>query len=172
MRNTLATLPFGIALKEFAHLEEEHHKDCLGKLCLCTWQEADAQSAYRSYGHQEMLIEGVALQQPFSSLLQRACSYDEIRDEIDQQQLPRGECRCLLYDYCSYKQYHCCHNDSQLSVQPMLMMMFMVMLMMMLLTTAFTLMFVMMFVSHIPNVLLFLRAKVRNLFCNLVANKE
>ncbi len=51
-------------------------------------------------------------------------------------------------------------------------MMTFVMMRMMLMTTAFTLMFVMMFVSHIPNVLLFLRAKVRNLFCNLVANKE
>ena len=162
MRNTLTTLPFSITLKEFAHLEEEHYKDCLRKLRLSSWQEADAESAYGGYGHQEMLVEGVALHQAFSSLLQRACSDDEIRDKIDQQQLPRGECRCFLYDYCSYKQYHCCHNDSQLSVQPMLMMMLM--------TTAFTLMFVMMFVSHILNVLLFLRAKVRNLFCNLVAN--
>ncbi len=96
MRNTLTTLPFSITLKEFAHLEEKHHKDCLRKLRLSSWQEANAESAYGGYGHQEMLVEGVAIHQTFCSLLQRACSDDEIRDEIDQQQLPRGERLCLL----------------------------------------------------------------------------
>jgi hypothetical protein len=57
-------------------------------------------------------------------------------------------------------------------VQPVLVVVLVVMLMMMFMTTAFTLMFVMMFVYHILSVLLFLGAKLRNLFCNLVANKE
>jgi hypothetical protein len=61
-------------------------------------------------------------------------------------------------------------------VQPVLVVVLVVMLMMMLvvmlMTTAFTLMFVMMFVYHLLSVLLFLGAKLRNLFCNLVANKE
>ena len=57
-------------------------------------------------------------------------------------------------------------------MQSMFVVVLVVMLMMMLMTTAFTLMFVMMFVYHILSVLLFLGAKLRNLFCNLVANKE
>ena len=145
MRNTLTTLPFGITLKEFAHLEEEHHKDSLRKLRLCSWQETNAESAYGGYGHQEMLIEGITLQQPFSSLLQRTCSDDEIRDEINQQQLPRGERLCLLDRNSKDEKSYGLDNQPQLATQPVLMMMFVVMLM----TTAFTLMFVMMFVSHI-----------------------
>ncbi len=59
-------------------------------------------------------------------------------------------------------------------MQSMFVVMLMVMLMMVFVVvlTALMMMFVMMFVYHILSVLLFLGAKLRNLFCNLVANKE
>ena len=75
MRNTLTALPFSITLKEFAHLEEKHHKDSLRKLRLSSWQEANAESAYGGYGHQEMLIEGVALQQSLHRFFQGPKAY-------------------------------------------------------------------------------------------------
>ena len=45
VRNAIAALALGIALKEFAHLEEQHHKHRLGELRLGTRQETDAQGA-------------------------------------------------------------------------------------------------------------------------------
>ena len=75
MGNTLATLPFGITLKEFAHLEEKHHKDSLGKLRLCTWQEADAESTYSGYSHEEMFIEHLALSNALPCFMERFVAY-------------------------------------------------------------------------------------------------
>ncbi|CUQ48868.1 Uncharacterised protein [Segatella copri] len=34
MRNTVAALSFRISFEEFAHLKEEHHKDCLREFCI------------------------------------------------------------------------------------------------------------------------------------------
>ena len=41
MGYAVATFALGIAFKQFAYLEEQHHEDCFGKLGLCTWQETD-----------------------------------------------------------------------------------------------------------------------------------
>ena len=75
MRNTLTTLPFSITLKEFAHLEEEHYKDCLRKLRLSSWQEADAEGADGSDGHEEMFVEGVAVGDTLPGLVKRLMTY-------------------------------------------------------------------------------------------------
>ena len=85
MGNALAALPFGIALEEFADLEEQHHEDGLGELGLCPREEADAEGADGGYRHQEVLIEGIAVGDSLSSLFQRVVAYYQIRYEIDEQ---------------------------------------------------------------------------------------
>ena len=73
--NALAALAFGIALKEFANLEEQHHEDGLGELGLCPREEADAEGTDGGNRHQEVLIEGIAVGDSLSSLFQRVVAY-------------------------------------------------------------------------------------------------
>ena len=91
MGNALAALPFGIALEEFADLEEQHHEDGLGELGLCPREEADAEGTDGGNRHQEVLIEGIAVGDSLRSLLQRVVADDQIRYKIDKQQLPGGQ---------------------------------------------------------------------------------
>ena len=90
VRNALTALPLGITLKQFAQLEEKHDKHRLWKFRLSTWQEADAEGADSSYGHQEMLVEGIAFQEALQRFLQCVVTYQQVRYQINQQQLPRG----------------------------------------------------------------------------------
>ena len=73
--DALTTLALGITLKEFAHLEEEHHKHCLRELCFCPRQETDAQGADGGHRHQEMLVERLAVGNSLGSFHQGVVSY-------------------------------------------------------------------------------------------------
>ena len=73
--NTFAALALGIALEEFTDLEEEHDEDGLRELRLCPRQETDAKGADGGDGHEEMLVEGIALQDALPSLMQRLVAY-------------------------------------------------------------------------------------------------
>ena len=75
MGDALSALSFSIALKEFTHLEEEHHEDGLRELRLCPRQEADAEGADGSNRHQEVLVEGIAVGDTLPSLMQRFVAY-------------------------------------------------------------------------------------------------
>ena len=75
MGNALTTLPLGIALKEFAHLEEEHHEDGFRILCLCPWQEAYQQRTDGGDGHEEVLVEGIAVSDALPCFAQRLVAY-------------------------------------------------------------------------------------------------
>ena len=71
VRDAVAALPFGIAFKQFAHLEEQHDEHRLRKLCLSSWQEADAQRADGGDSHQEVLVEHVSLGDALPGLPER-----------------------------------------------------------------------------------------------------
>ena len=88
--NGVATLVFGVMLKELAHLEKQHDKHRLGKLHLGTRQETDEQRTDGGYGHKEILIEGVALANALPSLGQHIVTNEQIRYEVDDQLLPHG----------------------------------------------------------------------------------
>ena len=88
MSDARTALSLGIALKELAYLEEEHHKHCLRELRLCTWQKSDTQCSDGSHRHEEMLIKGIALHYPLPCLVECLMTYYQIRNEIYQQQLP------------------------------------------------------------------------------------
>ena len=62
MGNTVTALSLGIALEEFAYLEKEHHKHGLRKLCLCPWQETDAERTDGGYRHEEMFVEDISVE--------------------------------------------------------------------------------------------------------------
>ena len=75
MRNTLTTATFGIALKQFTHLEEQHDEHGLRELRLGSWQEPDAQRPDGGDGHQEVFVQCLAVQQSFGCFLQRVVTY-------------------------------------------------------------------------------------------------
>ena len=104
MRNALTALSLGIALEQLAHLKEQHDEDRLRELRLGSWQESDAEGSDGGNGHEEMLIEGITMQHTFGCLLQRFVAYQQIRNQIYQQQLPRGQCHIFLNDDSGYQQ--------------------------------------------------------------------
>ena len=73
--NAVATLALGVALKEFANLEEQHDEDGLRELGLSTRQEADAEGTDGGHRHEEMFVEHVALGNAFPCLVQRLMAY-------------------------------------------------------------------------------------------------
>ena len=78
MSNAVTALPLGIALEKFTHLKEEHHKDRFRKLRLGSWQKTDTERTDGGNGHEEMLVEGFAMSDTLSSLMQRFMSYQQI----------------------------------------------------------------------------------------------
>ncbi len=81
--DALAAASLGDAFKELADLEEEHHEDGFGELRLGTGQEPYAERADGGDGHQEMLVEGLAVQDAFGGLLEGVEAHDEIGYKID-----------------------------------------------------------------------------------------
>ena len=97
MGNTLATLSFGIALKQFANLEEQHDENGLRKLRLSTGQKADEQGSDGGNRHQEMFVESLAVNESLSRLFQRIVTNQQIGYQIDQQQLPGRQFESVFY---------------------------------------------------------------------------
>ena len=84
MCNAVAALTFGIALEQFANLEKEHHKDCLGKLGFSPRDESDAEGTNGGYRHQEMLVESFALCQSLDGFLQCVVTNQEVGNKVNQ----------------------------------------------------------------------------------------
>ena len=93
MGDALPALALSITLEEFADLEEKHHENGLRELGLCPRQETDAEGTDSGDGHQEVLVERVAVGDALPRLMQRLMAYEQIRNEVDEQQLPLGELR-------------------------------------------------------------------------------
>ena len=114
MGYAVATLAFSKALKQFANLEKEHHEHCLGELCFCTRQESDAQCTYRGDRHKQVFVEHVTTDNAFRRLFQRTVSYEQIRHEVDKQQLPCSKRATFFYHHCHGKQYRRCNDKHYL----------------------------------------------------------
>ena len=102
VRNTLTALPFGITFKEFANLEEQHDKDCLGKLGFCTRYKTNTECSDSGNRHQKMFVEGLAMGYSFCGFFERVVTDDEIGHEIDEQKLPGRKCETLLNNNGNY----------------------------------------------------------------------
>ena len=83
MCDALTALALGVALEEFTHLEEEHHKDRFGEFRLSPRQETDAESTNGGNGHEEVLVESITVGDSLPCLVQRLMAYQQIRYEID-----------------------------------------------------------------------------------------
>ena len=170
--NALTAPALGIALEQFANLEEQHHKHRLRELRLSPRQEADGQRTDGGHRHQQVLVEGIALGNALGRLLQRVITYYYIRYEINQQQLPCRQCPMVLHPYCCHQQY-CRHaNLPQQAIATLLVVVFVsMMFVMMFTTTMLMMMFTMM--SHSNSFFLFyylfLGAKLQHSSCNPVA---
>ena len=105
MGNARTALPLGIALKQLAHLEEQHHKHRLGELRLSPRQETDAQGTDGRHRHQEVLVERLAVRQSLGSLLQRVPADEQVRHQIDQQQLPCSQLAPFFDEHGPSQQY-------------------------------------------------------------------
>jgi len=64
-----------------------------------------------------MLVEGIAVCNALSSFLQGFVAYEEIRNEVDQEQLPGGKVALLLYYYCSREEYSGQGDKDDLTLQ-------------------------------------------------------
>ena len=160
MGDAATALSLGIALEEFTYLEEQHDEDGLWDLGLGTRQKTDGKSADGGHRHQEVLVEGIAVCQTLGSFFQRLVTYQQIRNEIDQQQLPCRQRPLMLDDDGAYQQHRRQKNQRQLLAQRVLlvvmlmavpMTVFVMMLIVVLVRAALVFMFVvvMMFVCHI-----------------------
>ena len=146
MGNAATTLSLGVALEEFANLEEQHDEDGFGELCLGTWQETYGKGADGGYRHQEMFVEGIAVHQSFDGFLQRFVTYQQVRNEIDQQQLPRRQCPLMFDDDSDSQQQGGNDDERQLTAQRVLLMMVFMLMMMFMLVMMFMLMMMFMLV--------------------------
>ena len=135
----VATLALGVAFKQFAYLEEQHHEDCFGKLGLCTWQETDTERTDCGNGHKEMLVEHVAADDALKCFLQRIVTDKKIRHEVNQQQLPRRQTAILLYNYCADKQQRSKNDKQQCALHAVMLMVVMMMFMIVMLMFVMTL---------------------------------
>ena len=167
VRNRFAALSFGIAFKEFADLEEEHHEDGFGELCLGTWEESDAESAQCRDGHEEVFVKWFAFHHAFDGFLDGVKSHYEVGDKIDEQQLPGGQCVVVLDIYCDEEQNdgHCNLDDRFLhSTFVMMVVMMMSFFIMVVVMMPFVIMFVVVMVMMFVR----MRAALASLFVFIV----
>ena len=129
VRYAVAALALSIAFKHLAYLKEQHDEHRLGKLRLGSRQETYAESPHRGYRHEEILVEHVATGDSFPCLLERVVAHEEIRHEVDKQQLPCGESCIPLYEHCHYEQHRRHTYEREFALHAPIMVMMMVVLM-------------------------------------------
>ena len=105
MGDAFAAPALGIALEQLADLEEQHHEHGFRKLGLRARQEAYAERAYGGDGHQEVLVEHVSFDYALRGLHEGLAAYKQIRDEIDQQELPGLHSAFLLNQHRGGKKH-------------------------------------------------------------------
>ena len=89
----------GILFEELPELEEEHHEDRLRELALRPRQEAYPERPKSGDAHQEVLVQQLPLRYPFRRLPECIVTDNEVRDEVDEEQLPERQSHMVLYDY-------------------------------------------------------------------------
>ena len=127
MSDAVTAFTLGIAFEELADLEEKHHEDRLGELCLCTRQEANAECTDGCHRHEEMLVEGIAVGHALYGFVKCFVSDEQIGYEINKEQLPCGQLAVLLDDDGCYEKYYRNGDERELAFQTAVLMFVMVM---------------------------------------------
>jgi hypothetical protein len=96
---------FGHLLKEFSNLEEQHHKDGFRELGFGPGHESYSKGAKGGYTHEEILAEGLSVNQGFGRLLEGVPTYNEVRHKVQQKILPGGPGGVFLYEPGGCKKY-------------------------------------------------------------------
>ena len=91
-------LAYSMPLEEFAHLEEQHHGYRLVVVAR-TAHECKGKGSDGSYGHEEILIEHLAVQYSFGSLAQYVVAYYQIYHEEGGKATPSLYLHKLQYHY-------------------------------------------------------------------------
>ena len=194
-----AAVALGLFFEPFSHLEEQHHKNGLRELAFSTGQKADAKGSQRSDAHQEVFVQGFAVDQGLGRLLQGVPTYNQVRDQEQQQVLPDAP-GGILFDDNRHGEQHRRRNDFYQSALTLLLfavvMVVVVPVFMLVLVFMFVFMLVFMFMFVLVLVLVFMfmtfamvtrvmvmfmfffshnlsgftSAKVQPLSCNPVAN--
>ena len=73
---------FGYAFEEFPDLEEQHDEHRLRELRPGAGKETDGERPDRGDGHEEILVQGLPVQQGFRSLTQRLPADNQIRNQV------------------------------------------------------------------------------------------
>ncbi len=173
MGNAGAAPSFGIAFKEFAYLEEKHDEHGFGKLRVGSGEETDAECAHGGDGHEEVFVEHVAVYDTFPRFSECFAADNEVRHEIEQQELPSGPTARSFHGVCRCEKYGCQHYlrhfplHAAFAVLVMMVVFFTVRMGVFAATAATCL--AMLFVCHKCFVVWFLCAKVGRVECNRVA---
>ena len=129
MGDAAAAVALGDALEQFANLIEQHYEYRLCELRLGAREETYAQRACGCDGHEEVLVQRLAVCKTLNSLFEGVPTCHQIRDQENQQQLPGLEGKCLFYDYggdekdCRYR------NADYAFLQPAFVLMLVMMMM-------------------------------------------
>ena len=98
-------------LKQFAHLEEQHHKHSFGKLRFGSGQKAYAHGSYGSDEHQEVLVENLTMAYSFKRLAHYIVAHHHIGHKINKEHLPHWQLHRMPY-YGSGCEQNGSNNDS------------------------------------------------------------
>ena len=102
----------GCALRQYPRrvrpLGKQHHEHCLGELVVRAWHEPDGERTQRGNRHEEIFVQRLAMRHSLCRLSQHIVASDEVRHEINQQQLPRGQA-ARLFDDDAYDE-QCCQR--------------------------------------------------------------
>ena len=97
MADAMPALPLGIVLAECSYPVEQHHRHGLGKLCLGSGQESYGESSQCGYGHEQVFIEDVAMQDAFDGFPQGSACDKQIGGQVHQQLLPSSHREASLH---------------------------------------------------------------------------
>ena len=113
MGDAVTAPPLRIGLEQFADLEKQHNEYRFRKLRLRTRQEAYAQRAEGGQRHQEMLVEHVSMPDAPGRLQQCLAADKQVRNQVNQQQLPGLPTVGMFQDYGRDEQQrgHCNQCD-------------------------------------------------------------
>ena len=125
-------------LKEFSHLEEQHHKDSLRELGFGPWHKADGKGAKGGDTHEEILAECLSVKKSLGRFLQGVKAHDEVWHKENEKVLPRSPGRGVPFNEPGRNKKHRGHYDLNEAAVALLFLM----VVMMMLVTAVEIVFV------------------------------
>ena len=196
MGDRLAAFPFGNALEQFAHLEEQHDEHRLRELRLRARKEADGERPEGRDGHQEVLVQRLPVGKRLEGFPDGIPSDNEVRDQVNQEVSPCGPVGSLLDEHRRHQQDRGQDDlDDRLLGAALLMVMMMLVVMMFMVVMVMAVVMIMIVMVPVPvrmlvlmlmavtglvvvmvfvyhDCIVFLDTKIHRAACNRVANRS